>query len=199
MLNQHRLLTQPLFSTAVICLASVQISSAQSLSESEPTTPDAPPQASSFDPANSPPAATAAQPAEESSTKKRMVRGDGYMLWWSENNDLLRGFSHSFGKWVPLKIKPQKSISTIAGRQNGAVRLEDSVAVFNASSGRWDLLTLSKNSDAQLTSTANGFEIEDDGKFYTYSSRWTSPNDPDFEESEVTYVIRNIPASRMIA
>ena len=97
------------------------------------------------------------------------------------------------------KIKPQKSISTIAGRQNGAVRLEDSVAVFNASSGRWDLLTLSKNSDAQLTSTANGFEIEDDGKFYTYSSRWTSPNDPDFEESEVTYVIRNIPASRMIA
>lgn len=61
----------------------------------------------------------------------RVVQGGAIMITWSENNDELRGFSNTHGKWETLKIEKQDSIVPVLGSDVAAVLIGDSIAAFS--------------------------------------------------------------------
>lgn len=122
----------------------------------------------------------------------RLVEGKSVMVSWSENNDELRGFSRITGEWTKLSIKvsPKRVILPVVGDLVAAVKLDDAMTAYSGTTGRWDTVQLSKNSQAFPSVDSEVVYVHDGGHHYTFaasSGRWTSPTDPELQSDHLSY------------
>ncbi len=125
-------------------------------------------------------------------TSSRLVEGKSVMISWSENNDELRGFSRITGEWtrVSIKVSPKRVIIPVVGDMVAAVKLDDAMTAYSGTTGRWDTVQLSKNSQAFPSVDSEVVYVHDGGHHYTFaasSGRWTSPTDPELQSDHLSY------------
>jgi hypothetical protein len=136
---------------------------------------------------------------------ERMVRSGNIIIAWSEARDALRGFSNESGKWTSISIEPVAEIRPFVSADVGGVVLNHKVAAFSGIKGRWDILELSENWDAEDEERENGYyplqlndevlTVMDGEHLYTFAAstgRWTSPTDPELQSSTSQYQLKHI-------
>ena len=108
------------------------------------------------------------------------VWSNGIGITWSDNKDLLHGFSHATGRWATIRIEPPDQVDPTVGDHVAVVAVGSSVAAYSGATCTWDLLKLELPITSGPAIYSELVRVRTADHIYTFAAahgKWTFPTD----------------------